>query len=69
MVKKVFYKTRSDGVNLYKTESDQKLMLRKVGTNLLFESAIDVEGAPYEYEETDIPVPVREPKVQEGDSE
>ena len=65
MVKRVFYKTRSDGVNLYKTASDQGVYIRKVGTNNIYPSAIDVEGAPYEYEETDILIPVKE----EGDSE
>ena len=49
---KEFYKTREDGVNLYKTYSDKGYMIKKVGTEEIYEEAIDVENAPYEYEET-----------------
>ena len=52
------FKTRSDGVRLNRTYSDQDLMLRQVQTGNIYEEAIDVEGAPYTYEETDIPVEV-----------
>ena len=48
-----FYKTREDGVNLYRTYSDENYMIRKVGTEEIYEEAIDVENAPYEYEETE----------------
>lgn len=51
-----FFMTRSDGVNLYRTYSDQKLIIRKVGTDEIYDEAIDVEGAPYVYEETDQPI-------------
>lgn len=54
---KEFYRTRNDGVNLYKTASDSNMLIRKVGTNEVYASAIDVEGAPFEYEETDMPIP------------
>lgn len=30
--------------------------IRKVGTKELYTDAIDVEGAPYEYVETDVPI-------------
>ena len=56
MIVKEFYETRSDGVNLYRTYSDQKLIIRKVGTDEVYDEAIDVEGAPYVYEETDQPI-------------
>ena len=56
MKKTDFYKTREDGVNLYITYSDSNVKVRKVETDEVYDSAIDVEGAPYEYEETDIPV-------------
>lgn len=49
---KEFYKTREDGVNLYKTYSDENYMIHKIGTEEIYEEAIDVENAPYEYEET-----------------
>lgn len=53
---KEFYKTREDGVNLYKTYSDENHMIHKIGTEEIYEEAIDVENAPYEYEETTEPV-------------
>ena len=56
MIIREFYRTRKDGVNLYRTYSDQKVMIRKVGTDEVYDEAIDVEGAPYVYEETDQPI-------------
>ena len=50
---KELYKTKKDGVKLYKTYSDEGYMIKKVGTDELYEEAIDVEDATYEYEETD----------------
>lgn len=55
MIVKEFYKTREDGVRLYRTYSDEGLMIQKVGTDELYDEAIDVEGAPFSYVETDIP--------------
>ena len=51
-VVKEFYKTRTDGVNLYKSYSDKGETIRKVGTDEVYDEAIDVENAPYTYEET-----------------
>lgn len=62
MIIKESYKTRKDGVNLYKTYSDQNVMIQKVGTEEIYSSAIDVEGAPYEYTETDIVIEERKPR-------
>lgn len=53
---KELYKTREDDVKLYRTFSDKGYMIKKVGTNEIYEEAIDVENAPYEYEETTEPV-------------
>lgn len=61
MVTREFYKTREDGVNLYKSASDNGFMIRKVGTNEVYASAIDIESAPYQYEETDTPIPTKKP--------
>ena len=52
MIIKEFYQTRTDGVNLYRTYSDADFMIRKIGTEEMYSEAIDVETAPYEYEET-----------------
>lgn len=56
MIVREFYKTREDGVRLYRTYSDEGLMIQKVGTDELYYEAIDVEGAPFTYEETDVPI-------------
>ena len=53
MIQREFYKTRDDGVNLYRTFSDNSLQIQKVGTNEVYDEAIDVEGATFEYAETD----------------
>lgn len=56
MISKEFYKKRSDGVNLYRTYSDSKLMIKQVETGNVYAEAIDIENAAYTYEETDIPI-------------
>ena len=56
MIIKEFYKTRKDGVNLYRPYSNEGLKIQKVGTDEVYDEAIDVEGAPYVYEETDQPI-------------
>ena len=52
MIKKKFYKTRKDGVNLYESYSTENLYIQKVGTEEKYDKVIDVEDAPYEYIET-----------------
>lgn len=56
MIIREYYTTRKDGVSLFRTYSDNKVMIRKVGTDEIYDEAIDVEGAPYVYEETDQPI-------------
>ena len=48
-----YFKTRKDGVVLNRVYSDQDVMIRKVGTDEVYIEAIDVENAPWTYEETD----------------
>lgn len=50
---KDFYLTRKDGVKLYRTYSDENYKIHKLNTNEIYDEAIDVEDAPYQYEETD----------------
>ena len=64
MIVKEFFRTREDGVNLYRTYSDADMKIRKVGTDEVYDEAIDVEGAPYTYEETDIPIEVVEEETE-----
>lgn len=56
MIIKEFYKKRSNGINLYRTYSDSKLMIKQVETGNVYAEAIDIENAAYTYEETDIPI-------------
>ena len=60
MIIKEYYATRNDGVNLYRTYSDQSVRIHKVGTDEVYDEAIDIEGAPYTYEETAEPIEVEE---------
>lgn len=53
MLIREYLTTRKDGVKLFKTYSDSGFYIRKVGTNEIYDLAIDVENAPFEYEETD----------------
>lgn len=53
MIVREYFDTRSDGVRLYRTFSDINHYIRKVGTDEVYSEAVDVEGAPYTYEETD----------------
>ena len=53
MIQREFYNTRTDGIKLYRTYSDANLKIRKVGTEEVYAEAIDIEGAPYTYEETE----------------
>ena len=55
-IKREFYMTRDDGVNLYRTYSDKGMMIQKVGTEEVYDEAVDVEGASFEYVETDEPI-------------
>ena len=51
MIKKEFYKTREDGVNLYKTYSNEGFQIRQIETGAVYDEAIDVESANFTYEE------------------
>ena len=53
MVKKEYFRTREDGVRLFKSYSDQNLYIKKVGTEEVYSEAIDVEEAFFIYVETD----------------
>ena len=54
MIIREFYKTRNDGVNLYRTYSDKGYYIKQNETGIIYEDAIDVENAPYTYSETEI---------------
>lgn len=58
MIIKEYYKTRNDGVVLYRSYSDKKLQIHKIGSDEIYDEAIDVADAPYTYEETNEPIEV-----------
>lgn len=57
MIVREYYRTRKDGVNLYKTYSNEGMYILQNETGIEYEEAIDVENAPYTYSETDKPIP------------
>lgn len=57
MIIREHYKTRSDGVELYRTYSDAGCLIRQVETGAEYSEAIDVADATYTYTETDKIIP------------
>ena len=53
MIVREYYTTREDGVRLFRTYSDTNHRIMQKPTMVVYDEAIDVENAPYEYEETD----------------
>lgn len=60
MIKREFFIQRKDGVKLYKIYSTNDVYIKKKNTDEIYDLVIDVEDAPYEYEETDV-------KIEEGE--
>ena len=60
MIRRVFYLTREDGVNLYRTYSDEGYYIKQKQTGIIYDEAIDVEEAKYTYVETKELIPVVE---------
>lgn len=71
MVVREFYKTREDGVNLYRTYSDQNLYIQQVETGVEYIEAVDIENAPYIYVETDKVIEEEKPEevIEETETE
>lgn len=49
---KEFYRTRNDGVNLYRTYSDLGKRIIQNETKCVYDEAIDVENASFTYSES-----------------
>lgn len=60
MVLVEFYRTREDGVNLYRKYSDQGFKIKKIGTDEIYDEAIDVASSTFVYEETAEPIETEE---------
>lgn len=68
MIQTKFFKTRSDGVKLYRTYSDRNMMIQKDGTDEIYSEAIDVENSGFTYTETDIPIEEDTGELTVGDT-
>lgn len=53
MIVKEFYRTRTDGVNLFRNYSDEGKRIIQNETGIVYSEAIDVEDAPYTYTESE----------------
>lgn len=51
-----YYMTRNDGMKIFRSYSDKDVYIRKEGTDLTDVEMYDVEGAIFEYVETDVPI-------------
>lgn len=60
MIVREYYKTRRDGVRLFRTYSDLSVYIRKIGTDEEYTEAIDIESAPFVYTETDKPIEIEQ---------
>lgn len=48
-----FYRMRDDGVKLYRTYSDMFYKIKKIGTEEVYDDAVDIEDNNFQYEETE----------------
>lgn len=67
MIIREFYETRFDGVNLYRTYSNTGHYIKQQPSGVIYREAIDVENAPYTYEETDEIIEKVEEKSKESE--
>ena len=56
MLIREYYRTREDGVILWRTYSDDLKKIRQIDTDTLYDEAVDVDSSTHTYEETDIPI-------------
>jgi hypothetical protein len=66
MIVREEYKTRSDGVKLFRTYSDENRKMIQNETGIVFTEAIDVENAPYTYCESTEVIEVAEMTAEEA---
>ena len=52
-IKKELFGENADGVKLYRTFSDENRKILQVETGIIFDDAVDIEGAAFTYLETD----------------
>lgn len=64
MIVTEYFNIREDGVKLYHTYSDKNYKILQVETGIQYDEAIDIENAPYTYEETDVLIELPDEKEQ-----
>ena len=64
MIKRELYKTRNDGVKLYRTYSDEDFKILQVETDLVFDEAIDIEDSDFTYIETEEKIEIIEEPIE-----
>ena len=52
-IQKESFGENADGVKLYRTFSDENRKILQVETGIIFDDAVDIEGAEFTYLETD----------------
>lgn len=52
MIRQIFFKTRKDGIDLYRTYSDSNKYILQLETGIEYDEAIDVYPVKYTYIET-----------------
>ena len=65
MIVREFYRTRQDGVNLYRTYSDKGMMIERDGVR--YGEAIDPAELNRQYTETDEPIEITTDEATEAD--
>lgn len=65
MIQRELFMTRKDGVNLYKTYSDEDFYIIQNETGRKYIAAIDVENAEYTYSESDEKIELPEDKKED----
>lgn len=65
MIRQVFFKTREDKVDLYRTYSDSNKYILQVETGIKYEEAIDVYPLRYNYIESEEDIVIEEETTEE----
>ena len=52
-IQKELFGENADGVKLYRTFSDENRKILQVETGIIFDDAVDIDGAEFTYLETD----------------